>query len=189
MRLILSIFLVIVAAVIFFVPTRPILDEISVRQSVKAELNQALDNAKAIIAVREALQDKYNQFSSADLEKLEKLLPNNVDNVRLIIDINDIAVTQGMVLRDISIENQASAENRSAGPPTGRTGPTARSAFNSLVLGFNVTGDYEALRAFLADLSRSLRLVDVISLSFRPSQTSNLIQYSLKVKTYWLNES
>ena len=93
-----------------------------------------------------------------------------------------------MVLQDLSIETEA-AGNQSVGPPTGRTGPTSRPNFNSLTLGFNVTGDYEALRAFLADLSRSLRLVDIVSLSFTPSRDSDLIQYSFEVRTYWLNES
>lgn len=182
-RILISIFLIAVAAFIFFAPLPPLLDQIEELKVEKAELNAALDNAKEIIAVREELTSRYNQFSSADLTKLDKLLPNNVDNVRLIIDINSIALKYGMVLKNIVIRTE---EQIAAGTALGPVPSSGQ--FRTVELGFSVSGDYEALRNFLSDLGRSLRLVDIASVNFSPDLSTGLANYKISLRTYWLKE-
>ena len=51
-------------------------------------------------------------------------------------------------------------------------------------LSFSVAGTYTNLRAFLADLERSLRIVDVRALSFTAGDKDSN-EYSIELDTYW----
>ena len=53
--------------------------------------NEALNNSKALEDKRDTLTAKYNTIDPNDLIKLQKLLPDNVDNIRLILEIGQIA--------------------------------------------------------------------------------------------------
>ena len=60
----------------------------------------------------------------------------------------------------------------------GESGPGAAA------MGFTVAGPYLNLKSFIADLTKSLRLVDVASLSMAAGEAG--YTYSFEVKTYWL---
>ena len=47
------------------------------------------------------MTQKYNSFDPNDLAKLQTLLPDNVDNIRLILEIENVAAPYGMVLKDV----------------------------------------------------------------------------------------
>jgi len=51
-----------------------------------------------------------------------------------------------------------------------------------------VTSAYESLIQFIKDIEKSLRIVDVTEISLIPSKTgeSNLYEYNIGIKTYWL---
>ena len=66
-----------------------------------ASYDEALDNSKALEAERDKLTQKYNSFNPEDLSRLQKLLPDNVDNIRLILEIEKIASPYGMALKDV----------------------------------------------------------------------------------------
>src|SRR5690348_11095121 len=58
--------------------------------SLKDELAKFQDIAKGstgIVSRRNMLVAKQNKISTADTARLEKLLPSNIDNIRLIIEI------------------------------------------------------------------------------------------------------
>ena len=90
MRLIITIILVVAAVIIFVFPTRGLLDVARPMEEERAQLEEALGNAKQIRAERDKLQERYNSFRTEDINKLHKLLPSHVDSVRLILDINTI---------------------------------------------------------------------------------------------------
>src|SRR3989344_4468631 len=98
MRLLVTIILIISAGIVFVFPTRNILDSTKPLDGERAALEEALGNAKNIRAERDKLQERYNSFKTEDIEKLHKLLPSQVDTVRLILDINGIAANHGMRL-------------------------------------------------------------------------------------------
>lgn len=69
-----------------------------------ASYNEALNNSKALEAERDKLTQKYNSFDPENLSKLQKLLPDNVDNIRLILEIEKIASPYGMVLKNVKYD-------------------------------------------------------------------------------------
>ena len=96
----------------------------------------------------------------------------------IVLDFDSIAARYGMRIRNIALETPETRSQR------GQVGADT-SDYQSVILSFSVTGDYNAFRSFLEDLEQSLRLVDVVSIAFSSSQTG-LYDYAVAVKTYWL---
>ena len=124
------------------------------------------------------------------MARLNKFLPDNIDNVRLIIDMNNIGKFHGMAMRGVSVAGGAEAGRPSTSPPAsgGSDAESGESLLkaDSVVISFSVSASYEAFKEFLADLSSSLRLLDVASVSMATGETKNLYTFNLGLKTYWL---
>ena len=181
MKLILPLISLVGAVIIFFGPTRGALQATEPLVTKRADLEEALQNAQKIQAVRETLQERYNSFSSSDLARLHKMVPSHVDNVRLVIDVNGMAERYNMVLKDIEIGQTVDAiENPVSGTIAGDTP-------QHLDIRFTVSGNYESLRLFLDDLARSLRIVDITDLTFS-ARNVDLYDFSISLRTYWLQD-
>lgn len=178
MRSLLPILFVAIAVGIFFGFTDPAYTRVQDLRDEESQFNQALNRSKELQQVRDQLLSRYNTFSQDDLARLEKLLPDNVDNVRLVLDFDSIASRYGMRLRNIALETPDSRAQR------GQVGAGDR-PYQSVTLSFSVTGGYDSFRSFLEDLEQSLRLVDVSAIAFSAT-ASGLYDYSVSVTTYWL---
>lgn len=168
------------AAAVFFYFTAPLIDQIDALKIQKAELTVALAHANKLKERQDTLAAIYNGIDPADEKNLEEFLPNNIDNVRLIIDINDIAKKYGLTIRNPNIVKAEAKEGEA--PPAARTAGTAE---NSAAISFSISSSYEILKLFLADLAKSLRIVDIDSLSFTANDR-NLYDYQVSLRTYWL---
>lgn len=177
MRLLAPIILVILAVAIFFGFTRPQLAATNELSMQAAELNGALENATKLQDARERLKKEFADFRPEDTIRLDKMLPDSIDNVKLIIDIDDVAAKYGMTLRNTTLEADATGGAGDLGPDT--------SPYGARKLSFRVSGPYAAVQQFLGDLSNSLRLVDPVSLSFR-SADKDFYEYDVSIRTYWL---
>ena len=178
-RLIIPLLIIIAAIGLFFKFTDPIFAEIDTLRARQTTLNDGLDNAKKLREVEAGLLQKYNAMPPADLAALNKLLPDNVDNVRLIIDINNIAKPYGMTLKNLKIKT----DEADAGDAVTRDKNHATQA--AVDLSFSVSGDYTSFQSFLNDLAHSLRLVDVTAANFSASDLGRN-DYSVTIRTYWL---
>lgn len=147
-----------------------------------ASYDQALTTSKQLKAQRDQLLSKRDTFSQADVQKLQEMLPDNVDNIRLIIDINNIAARHSLTLKDVSLGTVSSASSARSAVAIGASGDPV----GSVELGFTVSSNYANFMAFLADLEHSLRLIDVEKLSFKNSNTA-ANDYVLTIRTYWLH--
>lgn len=180
---IISILLVLLSAGLFFGYIDPTYGEIKALKAEKAEYEQALNNSRELQAERDELLEKLNTFRTADLEKLSKLLPDNIDNVRLIIDIDTVASRYGMRVRDFITSAAGGGEEGIIGPNN--------SPYGTITLAFSTTGTYETFMAFLSDLERSLRLIDVVDIGFEAPleegrAAAGIYDYKVTIRTYWL---
>jgi Tfp pilus assembly protein PilO len=177
-RPILSTTLIIIAGIIFFSFTDPVYKELKALNLESSQFDEALNRSKELQAIRDELLSRYNTFSTEDLDKIEKLLPDNVENVRLILDIDNIASKYGMLIKDVSVLNEGAQEKSDAVTIEGELG--------RIVLSFNITSPYDDFKRFIRDLEQSLRLVDIKGLSFRQRDNSNLMDFGVTIETYWL---
>lgn len=181
MRLILPILLFGAAVGLFALYTNPTYQNIKALQAQAASYDEALDKSQELRAVRDQLLAKRNTFPSASVQKLERMLPDNVDNIRLIIDINNIAARHQLALSEVALGEVGDAAQQRSATAVGASGD----AIGSVTVGFSVSASYEELLAFLADVEHSLRLVDVENLGFEASETGEPT-YSFTIRTYWL---
>ncbi|MDO8594714.1 MAG: type 4a pilus biogenesis protein PilO [bacterium] len=142
----------------------------------------ALNKTKEIEKERTGLLQKYNEIPLADRSRLEKLLPDHIDSVRLIIDINTIAAQYGMTLRNIGLTDGKSVSSKASGSTIGPKDDKVK----GVELKFSVSGAYNEFRSFMKDLEQSLRLVDVESVNFSAGD-EDTYTYTLSIVTYRLN--
>lgn len=182
-----ALILIILAIGIYFTFTRAKFAELQAIRAVNAEYQTAIDNSAKLLKVREDVLTSYNSISEGDKERLNKLVPDNVDNVRLIIDVkDDIAARHGLFLKnirtsspDIPITNGAPATQGTANLASGQT------SFGTVTLSFSVSTTYDQFMAFLKDLESSLRILDVSSLTLTTNEEGTF-DFAVELKTYWL---
>jgi len=193
-RFITPIILIGIAIAGFFMFTNPLYKNISEIRTQIVSYNEALDNSKALEAERDKLTQKYNSIDSENLAKLSKLLPDNVDNIRLILEIEKIASPYGMVLKDIKYDTITKKDNTTGEViQGGATVQSSRKDYGIWDLEFSTQGTYNNFVNFIKDLESNLRIIDISSIQFSSntgagldSSLSEVYKYGFKIKTYWL---
>jgi Tfp pilus assembly protein PilO len=148
-------------------------------QKENAEYRQILNKSKELQKIRKDLEDKYKSIKKEDLDKLNKMIPDTVDNVRLILDIDNIAKKRGMRVQNPSVEMSGSTDKSKKGTLSDSK------PYGSITMSFDVSASYEDFLAFMKDLEESLRLVDVTQLSIK-STKEDIYNYNVTIQTYWL---
>lgn len=171
---------------LFFLYTKPAYDSMQLQKAQIKQYDLALSKANELQRLKQSLLSRYNTFSPEDLDRLHKLLPDHVDNVRLVLDVDTLAARYGLALQNVVITGQASDPQEEAAI----IGPD-QSEFDSLTLRFATTGSYQQFVTFLSELEHSLRVVDVaqLKMDYAPGATAGgepLYRYDLTVRTYWL---
>ncbi len=143
----------------------------------EVEKYKAIINSSAeIVSNRDSLIAKKNTISEIDKTKLEKLLPSNIDNIRLIIEISKIAEKRGLIAKNISVGDMNKASD-SIG--------SGNTQYGTLSLRFTVNSSYSNFLNLLKDLESNLRLLDVTDISFNATD-SGFYDYNVTLNTYWL---
>ncbi len=167
--------------------TQPAYDEMQGLRAKSDEYDQALSKAAELQQLKQTLLSRYNAFNPSDLDRLQKLLPDHVDNVRLVLDLDNLARSHNLALQNVVISNPASK----SGDPSviGAIGKGGQK-YDSLTLKFGTQGKYEDFSQFLQDLESSLRVVDLVSLNLSQDRSvtgsTPAFRFDLTIRTYWL---
>jgi Tfp pilus assembly protein PilO len=205
MRFIMPIILIGIAITSFFMFTNPMYNDITSLRTQVSSYNEALANSKTLENERDQLTQKESAIDPANLVKLEKLLPSSIENIRLILQIEQIASTYNMVVKNIKYDTTdtnstvstggtgASAAPVVGGIQGGGTLQVASKNYGTWNLGFSTTSTYNNFINFTKDLEKNLRIVDVSSIQFSSGTSVGLspnspgsYNYDFNLKTYWL---
>jgi len=145
----------------------------------------ALEAADRFQAKEAELTQAKAQIAPESLERLAAFLPDNVDNVQLILDLDALAARSGVTLSDFNINDDASgsASNNSNG--SGQLALTGSGPVESIDLTMTASGSYASFRSFLSGIEQSLRPLDVTNLTVTDS-ASGIYAYTMTVRIYWL---
>jgi hypothetical protein len=181
----------ILAGGLFFTFIDPQYKEVQTLLEVKAENDQLLEKANELRRKRQDLSEKYAAISVSEKEQLLKILPDTVDNVRLILDMTNIAnnpqTNYGIILSGVSVSgnidesSESDIQNRS-----GRVVDNTANDFGVINVSFSFSAPYETFKNFMNDLENSLRIVDIRNFTVRASDASDIYNYSISLDTYWL---
>jgi Tfp pilus assembly protein PilO len=131
---------------------------------------------------------------AAELARLEQYLPGGVDNVQIILDLDALAARSGLQLANFGTTDSSLGTGSGTAAPAPVTGPSmggiqsqskTSSAIDSIDLTVSATGTYAALQTFLAGVEKSLRLIDLRSLTVKQSDTG-VYTYQMTLRLYWL---
>lgn len=187
--------LIVLAIGIYFTVTEKVIADGKAIQKVNDEYVSAIESAKKLIAVRDQVTRDYNNISEIDRERLSKMIPNSVDNIRLIIDLNDVARRHGFQLEGIkavastdSANNTAPAFNQVPGMPGVPSRVSiAEPILDNVTVTFSVTAPYLQFKSFLQEIEANLRLMEITKLSMTANDTG-IYTYKVELKTYWLRQ-
>lgn len=195
MRFLFPLSLILIAGILFFVVVNPIRAEVSKLKADVAIYNIALDNSTDLQKTRDKLVDAYKNISQADKDRLAHFLPNTVNNIRFILEIEQLANLHGMPIENIKFQTQQNAPEVSKnnnGAVVASGGASNALPYGIFPVEFSTKGTYESFEKFLFEIEHNLRLVDLKSVSFKVPDSKqngvnqNIYEFALKVETYWL---
>ena len=122
------------------------------------------------------IKTDYAEFGES-IKKIVEALPAKADLPGIFIQLENLAVKNNLLLNSVDI---ASPESESEA-----TARTAAAGLSKLSVTISVSGgDYFALKKYLADLENNLRIFDVKSIAYSPSENS----YNIVLTTYYLTD-
>lgn len=202
MKFITSIILIAAAIAFFIFFTKPQWVELKANRVEVEKLNIAEQNAKNLKERIDGLQKIRNNISTADADKIQRMIPNNVESVKLIIDFDNML--QAMVKERGTLALYESKANLSSGkvsienPKIVLNVNASSEDIDTTQLGvadfsFTVALTYADFMDFLKRIEYSTRIFDVQSISFTTSndnKTTNpndiIYNFNISLKTYWL---
>jgi type II secretory pathway pseudopilin PulG len=202
MKSIISIILIAASIAFFIFFTQPKWTELKANRLEVEKLNIAQDNAKKLKLKIDTLLNTKKDISEDDQNKIQKMIPDNVENVKLIIDfdkmLQDLVDKKGTAnlykSNDAENAGKISIEN----PKILQSSATIDGTFDTSQLGvadfsFSVSLTYNDFIDFLKRIETSTRIFDIESISFSTpnltgSKNPNEVIYNFNVtlKTYWL---
>lgn len=181
---------ILLAIVLFFGYIRPTWNgSIAQAKSDIDSYDAALTAASNFSANEAALEQQRDAIPGDQLNRLNAFLPDSVDNVQLILDLNALAIRSGILLSNFTMATQPNIP-LPTGDVTDESQGTNVSGSNSLVdyltLSVAATGTYGGFRAFLAGAEQSLRPLDIVNINVSDSDTG-VYTYAVTFKFYWLH--
>jgi hypothetical protein len=175
-------FLSLVAAVgIFFTYVNPLWNgQIADAKAAIAADNKALESAAAYVKRQNELAAEADAIDPVALARLNTFLPDSVDNVGVILDLNALAARSGLALASVDVagsSNEAAAGVAAA--------PTTGDVVGTIDLTMVAKGTYDALQTFLHGVELSARLLDVRNLAVTGSDTG-VYSHQMTIRLYWL---
>lgn len=187
-RTITPIFSILAALGIFFFYVQPIYGDIRAVQDETAEYREAVERANEFNNLLANLIAQRNAFSANEMERLEAFVPDTIDVVSMLVDVEAIAAENGMSMGEIDVSDEASL----AAPEEDAQSTTASNIsygdFITKEVSFQLIGTYDQMRDTLADLEQSLVLMDIVGFGFDVSE-GDLLQFEMTVRLYALTPS
>ena len=157
----------------------PSVGDISSLNQEKQKQQDSLDMVTTIESKKGELLTKFNNISPADKAEMATILPNSLDFVRLISQIDAVAANYGLSVDKISLKEVSSS--------VGNSIQTAEpnKPYQSAIIGFSFVASYDKFNLFLNDLEKSLRILNIKSLKIEPKE-DGVYSYAVEFETYWL---
>lgn len=181
-----AIFFIVLALGLFFAFTKPYYDGMQEIAATAASYREALDNLSEIIEMRDRLLINYNSIPKAELDRLAKALPENIDTVKLAHELDSIGAKYGISVKDVTIDTQSERASPNIALPG------SESPYEKSQVSVSFISNYKNFREFLKDIEKSLRIMDVRSVKFEvpegqsPGAAAGLYEHELLIETYWV---
>lgn len=183
MKQLTPIIFLIVSIGLYFTYMVPTLENISALRTQETKFDQAKEDASRAVGVKDKIITKYGNIDKEDIERLQKFLPNSVDNGQIILDVDSIANKYGIILNNVSFsdkETSISSRNNN----TKRT----ETLYKPITFKFGIDTTYNNFILFLKDIEKSLQLMDISEITINVSDKKNLLSFNVSIILYTLEK-
>ncbi len=184
MRSLTPILLIVISIGLFYLHIDPSYAGVKELISQEEQYSDALDRAKDLELKRDEFLTTYNSFSQDNLRRLQKIVPDKINTVKFVTDIDAIGGKHGITIKSIRVTEEVvdSAQEITLDP-------LLIKPYQTTTISFNFSTRYENLVSFLKDLEKSLQMVDIKSVSFQVADegvNNGIHEYEVSIQTYWL---
>ncbi len=193
LRILIPIILIAVSLLVIFFYIKPLYFEIIKTNEKKVQIEDAIQKTKEIDVVLSDLQSDLDSISDIDLDKIDAILPYEVDEVRYLDMINSLAVSYNLPITGLKISGLEDSNEAGMGSRAVVSGVTSKEEIAVIDIEFSISATYEEFKDFLEVLERSLVLLDVNSISLTSGQAGldsgiengeDFYNYAVKLTTY-----
>jgi len=145
-------------------------DGIKTLRENKVSYITALATAQDLESRRNELTNKYNSVSDEDRTRLEALLPNNADNIKLILELEAIAKKRGILIESPKLQNEIVISKSITGQDLRgdvASDPNGALPYGTFSFDFTVRTNYENMKTLISDIEKNLRLIEIVSISIK----------------------
>ncbi len=183
--------LIIISIVIITTYIKPAFESMQNTQDETKEFQNALDSAASFNAELQNLLNKADSFSTSERRELERYIPDSVDTIAVMRDIETIVANNNMILNTLSSES-ADVQTPGRVVAVQSDGVDTQIAKNnrdviSYQFSIGVTGTYEQFKILLQDFERNAYPLEAAEVSFAPDPESILYTFTVTLETYSLN--
>lgn len=146
-------------------------------RDLSAELDELIQN-------RDSLIQTLNSVSGEDLKRVDLALPQGARSAEFLTMLEILAKKNNILLRQVDLIEEPPSATGGQPRPGGAVNLPRTGAYRELPITLSVTGSYESFKSFLRDLESSLRIIDVLGVSFSGSGR-NQFDFTVKGKTYY----
>lgn len=168
-----------ISIVLFVVAIQPSIAKLGIVKESLASLQEKELRVNELLNQYESVRDVYQRISKQDKDTLEKALPSNINNVRLILDLEQMAEQRGLGFKDVDVilvEQQRAQEN------------IGQEQLRKVQASMTLSGDYDSFIQFLSDVEQSLRILTMRKIDFnvqREDKKESKFEYKVVLETYW----
>ncbi len=142
----------------------------------------ALSNAEDLELRRADLEAKYNAVSLEDKQKLESLLPNNVDNIKLVLELETLAKKYGLLIESPKLQNEVETIKQPSAPAgQDLRGTSSAVSYGTFSLDFTVRSSYENAKMLIDSMEKNLRLIEPVSITIKVPDMATLDKNKVKL--------
>lgn len=169
--------LIAVSVGLFYTYINPQYVKIEELRAQETRYAEAMQQVREIETIKQELLTKYNSFTPDEIGRLEKLLPDQVDDVRLVLDLDGMASRHNILIKGVKVVRPAEVQafDVNAQPKM----------YDALKVTFSFEADFENFLAFTKELEGSLQIVDPTLVSIRAANGGRF-EYTMTVNAYWL---
>jgi hypothetical protein len=140
-------------------------------KSMNAQYDVTLAQADTLYNQAQTLRAQYANVSAEQKQKMELMVPNSIDKIRLLDEVDAIGKETGLALDSLSYAEGASAT----------------AALSAASVSFIVKTNYPKFKELMDNFEKSLRLYSVQTVTFSaPTKEGDLTSYQVKLTTYYL---
>lgn len=141
---------------LYFLYISPLWEEITLLQEKEVEFDQTLENVKEVEDIITRLESSYVNIPTGDLLRLQTFLPSEINTPRLVQNINGIASSYGVEIRniDVSLMNANTSTNNGEDDLL----------YNTHIISFSFLTTYDVFISLLDDIERNLQIANVTKL-------------------------